>query len=65
MKLTINYLQSKETEEIELNMDDGSFAAVINTSRNEDVLLKVEGENVALKLSLFTKLEKYHQVSLL
>lgn len=49
VKLTINYLQSKETEEIELNMDDGSFAAVINTFRNEDVLLKVEGENVAFE----------------
>lgn len=47
VKLTINYVQSKQAEEIELNMDDGSFAAVINTSMNEDVILQVEGDNVA------------------
>ncbi len=47
--LTINYVQSKQAEEIELNMDDGSFAAIINTEKNEDVILQVEGDNVAFE----------------
>ncbi len=49
VKLTINYVQSKQAEEIELNIDDGSFAAVINTSINEDVILQVEGDNIAFE----------------
>ena len=49
VRLTINYVQSKQAEEIELNMDDGSFAAIINTERNEDVILQVEGNNVAFE----------------
>jgi outer membrane protein OmpA-like peptidoglycan-associated protein/tetratricopeptide (TPR) repeat protein len=49
VRLTLNYVQSRMAEEIELNMDDGSFAAIINTTRNEDVILKVEGDGVAFE----------------
>lgn len=48
-RLTLNYVQSKRAEEISLNYDDGSFAAVVNTSYGEDVLLKVEGEDAAFE----------------
>jgi outer membrane protein OmpA-like peptidoglycan-associated protein len=49
VRLTLMYVQSRMAQEIELNRDDGSFAAVINTSRQEDVILKVEGEGVAFE----------------
>ena len=48
-RLTLNYVQSKRAEEIALNYDDGSFAAIINTSYGEDVILKVEGEDTAFE----------------
>ena len=49
VRLTINYVQSKQVEEIKLNKDDGTFAAIIRTELNEDVILQVEGENVAFE----------------
>ena len=49
VKLTLNYVQSKQAEEIDLNKNDGSFAAVIRAELNEDVVLKVEGANVAFE----------------
>ena len=49
VRITLNYVKSKEAKEIELNRDDGSFAAIINTSIADDVLLKVEGKNVAFE----------------
>lgn len=48
-RLTLNYVQSKRAEEIELNYDDGSFAAIVNTSLNEDVILTVEGDDAAFE----------------
>jgi len=47
--ITINYVQSNESEEIKVNRLDGSFAAVINLERNEDVILKVEGVDIAFE----------------
>ena len=47
--ITVNYIQSKEAEEIEINLEDGSFAAVINLERNEDVVIKVEGDGIAFE----------------
>ena len=49
IRLTINYVQSKQVEEIKLNKDDGTFAAIIRTELNEDVIIQVEGENVAFE----------------
>ena len=49
VRLTINYVQSKQVEEIKLNKDDGTFAAIIRTELNEDVILQVKGENVAFE----------------
>jgi len=49
VRVTLNYVKSKKAEEIELNRDDGSFAAIINTSIADDVLLKVEGKHVAFE----------------
>ena len=47
--ITVNYIQSEETEEIKINRMDGSFAAVINLERNEDIVIKVEGEDIAFE----------------
>ncbi|PCJ80490.1 MAG: hypothetical protein COA49_08445 [Bacteroidetes bacterium] len=49
VRLTLEYVQSKQVEEIELNKDDGSFAAIIHTARVEDVILHVNGDNLAFE----------------
>ena len=49
LRLTINYVQSKQVEEIKLNKDDGTFAAIIRTELNEDVIPQVKGKNVAFE----------------
>jgi len=57
--ITINYVQSKEVEEIEINREDGSFAAIINMERNEDVILKVEGEDIAFEAVVVNLKKEY------
>jgi outer membrane protein OmpA-like peptidoglycan-associated protein len=52
IRLTIEYVQSKQVEEIELNLDDGSFAAVINLERNEDVILNVTGVDLEFEATV-------------
>tara|TARA_B100000780_G_scaffold278210_1_gene251007 strand:+ start:260 stop:2323 length:2064 start_codon:yes stop_codon:yes gene_type:complete len=52
VRLTIEYVQSREVQEIELSHDDGSFASVINLSRGEDVILHVEGEGLAFEAEI-------------
>lgn len=49
VRLTIEYVQSREVQEIKLNHDDGSFATVIKVNRGEDVILHVEGEELAFE----------------
>ena len=49
VRLSIEYVQSREVQEIELNYDDGSFASVININRGEDVIIHVEGEGLAFE----------------
>ena len=52
IRLTIEYVQSRQVEEIDLNLDDGSFAAIINIDRNEDVILNVYGEDLAFEAAV-------------
>ena len=53
--VTINYAQSGKEDVIKINEDDGSYAAVVRTSKNEDVVLKVEGENIAFNAQVIAK----------
>ncbi|MFM7769555.1 MAG: OmpA family protein, partial [Bacteroidota bacterium] len=53
--VTINYAQSGKEDVIKINEDDGSYAAVVKTSKNEDVILKVEGENIAFNAQVIAK----------
>ena len=52
VRLTIEYVQSREVKEIELNHDDGSFATIINLSREEDVIIHVEGDDLAFEAAV-------------
>jgi outer membrane protein OmpA-like peptidoglycan-associated protein len=53
--VTINYAQSGKEDVVKINEDDGSYAAVVRTSKNEDVVLKVEGENIAFNAQVIAK----------
>jgi len=56
-KVEIKYAQSKEITEIEIDKDDGKYAAVINLSKAEDVILNVSGENVAFNSRIISRKE--------
>lgn len=45
--IELEYVQSKEAQSIELNKDDGTYAAVVNVERNEDVTISIQGEDKA------------------
>jgi outer membrane protein OmpA-like peptidoglycan-associated protein len=52
VRLSIEYVQSREVQEIELNYDDGSFASVININRGEDVIIHVYGDGLAFEAEI-------------
>jgi len=54
-KVQINYTESKEKEEIAVNDDDGTYAAVVKMKRDENVTLSVEGEDIAFNSRLVMK----------
>ena len=58
VRITIEYVQSKQVEEISLNRDDGSFAAIIHTARGEDVILHVEGDDLAFEAKVLHIVDK-------
>ena len=45
-KVSIEYVQSKRVEQIEVSREDGTFAQVVLLPEGEDVVLTVEGESV-------------------
>lgn len=53
VKLT--YAQSKQAEEIEISADDGTYAAIVNISRGEDVLMSVEADDLAFNSRVVAK----------
>ncbi|MBL7941873.1 MAG: OmpA family protein, partial [Flavobacteriales bacterium] len=42
----LKYKESKKIETIKVNNDDGSYAAIVNVSKKEDVVMSVKGENI-------------------
>ena len=44
--VSIEYVQSKRVEQIEVSREDGTFAQVVRLPEGEDVVLTVEGETV-------------------
>ena len=61
IRLSIEYVQSRQVEEIKLNLDDGSFAAIINIEKNEDVILHVDGEDLAFEAAVVHVAQKNHE----
>ena len=54
-KVEINYTESKKKEEVAVNQDDGTYAAVVKMSRNENVTLSVEGDDIAFNSRVIAK----------
>ncbi|MBX7053074.1 MAG: OmpA family protein [Flavobacteriales bacterium] len=54
-KVEINYTESKQKEEIAVNNDDGSYAAIVKIQRNQNVTLSVEGQGLAFNSRLVAK----------
>ena len=51
----INYMESGKNERVAVNDDDGTFAAVVKMTNKEDVLLSVEGKDVAFNTHVITR----------
>lgn len=45
--IELKYKESKKIETIKVNRDDGSYAAIVNVSKKQDVVMSVKGENVS------------------
>jgi outer membrane protein OmpA-like peptidoglycan-associated protein len=54
-KVEINYTESKKKEEVAVNQDDGTYAAIVKMSRNENVTLSVEGDDIAFNSRVIAK----------
>lgn len=54
-KVKLTYAQSKQAQEIEVSGDDGSYAAIVNISRGEDVLMSVEADDLAFNSRVVAK----------
>lgn len=54
-KVEIQYTESKFKEEVAVNEDDGSYAAVVKVGRNENVTLSVEGDDIAFNSRVIAK----------
>jgi outer membrane protein OmpA-like peptidoglycan-associated protein/tetratricopeptide (TPR) repeat protein len=63
--VTIQYAQSGTEEKVKVNNDDGSYAAVVRTNKKEDVVLKVEGENIAFNAHVISRKENNDPAAIL
>ena len=54
-KVEITYTESKQKEEVAVNSDDGTYAAVVKVSKNENVTLSVEGDDIAFNSRVIAK----------
>ncbi len=54
-KIELKYAQSQKVEEIEVDGDDGKYAAIVNVDKGEDVLLTVKGDNIAFNSRIVAK----------
>jgi len=57
-KVEITYAESKEKEEVKVNDDDGSYAAIVKIERNQNVTLSVEGSGIAFNSRMISKKDK-------
>ncbi len=54
-KVEITYNESKEKEEVAVNNDDGTYAAIVKIERNQNVTLSIEGEGIAFNSRIIAK----------
>lgn len=55
-RIELKYTKTKEIEEVEVDGDDGSYAAVVNLRKDEDVVVSVksDSEDLAFNTRVFT-----------
>lgn len=51
----VKYAQSKTVEKINVNKDDGRYAAVVKVAKNEDVLVSVAGDDIAFNTKVVAR----------
>ena len=54
-KVEIQYTGSKQKEEVAVNSDDGTYAAIVQVSKNENVTLSIEGDDIAFNSRVIAK----------
>jgi len=57
-EIELKYAQSKEVQKLTVDENDGKYAAVVNMSKGEDVLLSVKGENVAFNSRIIARADE-------
>lgn len=57
-KIQLTYAETKKVEEIEVNNDDGTYAAIIDAEEEQDVLVTVKKENHAFDSKLVSTKDK-------
>lgn len=54
-KVEINYTESMQKEEVAVNNDDGTYAAIVKIERNQNVTLSVEGQGLAFNSRIVSR----------
>jgi len=54
-KVEIKYAQSQEVQKVDVNSDDGSYAAVVKISKKEDVTVSVKGDDIAFNSRVISR----------
>lgn len=62
-KVKLTYAQSREIQEIDIASDDGTYAAIVNVERNEDVVMSVEQEGLAFNSRIIAEKDVEEQPS--
>jgi outer membrane protein OmpA-like peptidoglycan-associated protein len=53
----VKYTQSQTTQKIKVNEDDGKYAAVVKVDKKEDIVVSVQGDNVAFNTRVVMRKE--------
>jgi outer membrane protein OmpA-like peptidoglycan-associated protein/tetratricopeptide (TPR) repeat protein len=53
----VKYTQSKTVQKVNVNSDDGRYAAVVKVAKKEDVVVSVQGDNVAFNTRVVMRKE--------
>jgi outer membrane protein OmpA-like peptidoglycan-associated protein len=59
-QVEIKYAQSGEKEKIQINSDDGTYAAIVNLNKKEDVVVSVQGEGLAFNSRVIARKSDTH-----